>query len=96
MSIQELEVGQREDHKYTADDPPLLFIPNCLYPVTCCSRLARNALTFGSLKGVAFTRSIGDMLGERIGVSAAPEVLKLTLGGDDRCNAQLEIILIGV
>ena len=43
--------------EYTADDPPLLWVPNTLYP------------------GTAFTRSIGDMLAERIGVVATPEAM---------------------
>jgi len=66
LSFGELELGVTNSEPYTADDPPLLFVPNCLYP------------------GVPFTRSIGDMLAERIGVSATPEVMELQLGSDDR------------
>jgi len=66
LSFGELERGISGGAEYKADDPPLLFVPNCLYP------------------GVPFTRSIGDMLAERIGVSATPEVMQLQLGSDDR------------
>jgi len=52
--------------QYVAEDPPLLWVPNTLYP------------------GTAFTRSLGDMLAERIGVVATPEVLVQELGQDDR------------
>jgi len=68
LTMDEVE-GVREDlapEEFTADDPPLLWVPNTLYP------------------GTAFTRSIGDMLAERIGVVATPEVLVQELGADDR------------
>lgn len=43
---------------------------------------------FGEYPGTAFTRSMGDVIAEELGVSADPEIIHRKIHPGDRCDSR--------